>query len=87
MSYFFREIMAPWTTQMGFPVINVEKISNTQYRLTQQRFFSNPDYYDTEENYKWPVLITFYTDITADITRTWLDSETESSNYMFNLTI
>lgn len=28
---------------MGFPVVTVEKESALQYKLTQKRFFSNPD--------------------------------------------
>lgn len=34
--------MSTWTKQSGFPVVNVERISKTQYRLTQKRFLSNP---------------------------------------------
>lgn len=28
---------------MGFPVVTVEKVNDNQYKLTQKRFFSNPD--------------------------------------------
>lgn len=38
-----RHIMGTWTKQMGFPVVTVRKDSDTEYVLTQQRFFSNPD--------------------------------------------
>lgn len=34
--------MATWTKQSGFPVVNVEKVSDTKYKLTQKRFLSNP---------------------------------------------
>lgn len=37
-----KSIMATWTRQSGLPVVNVTKISDTQYKLTQKRFFSNP---------------------------------------------
>lgn len=38
-----KSIMATWTQQSGFPVVNVEKINATQYKITQKRFFSNPE--------------------------------------------
>lgn len=28
---------------MGYPVVNVERVSANQYRLTQKRFLSNPE--------------------------------------------
>lgn len=37
----FRLIMGTWTRQSGFPVVNVVKVSNTEYKLTQKRFLSN----------------------------------------------
>lgn len=41
--------MDTWTKQMGFPVVTVEKRSDTSYVLTQKRFFSNPD--NAKESY------------------------------------
>lgn len=38
-----KAIMATWTQQSGLPVVNVAKINATQYKLTQKRFFSNPE--------------------------------------------
>lgn len=38
--------MSTWTEQMGLPVVNVEHVSDTQYRLTQKRFFANIEDYD-----------------------------------------
>lgn len=35
--------MSTWTKQEGLPVVSVEKVSSTEYRLTQKRFFSNPE--------------------------------------------
>lgn len=40
-----KSILKTWTVQMGFPVINVEQLTKTKYRLTQKRFFSNPKDY------------------------------------------
>ena len=34
--------MATWTQQMGYPVIEVTRVSDSSYRLTQRRFLSNP---------------------------------------------
>lgn len=36
-------IMSTWTKQMGYPVVTVTPTGNNGYRLTQQRFFSNPE--------------------------------------------
>lgn len=33
---------------MGLPVVTIEKISNTEYKLTQKRFLSNPNDYDAK---------------------------------------
>lgn len=41
-----KAIMSTWTEQMGLPVVQVEQVSTTQYKLTQKRFFSNPDDYN-----------------------------------------
>lgn len=40
-----KSIMNTWTEQMGLPVVEVEQVSATQFKLTQKRFFSNPDDY------------------------------------------
>lgn len=58
--------MGTWTRQSGFPVVNVVKVSNTEYKLTQKRFLSNaeneqsqPD--DSEFKYRWTIPITYTT--------------------------
>lgn len=38
-----RYVVSTWTKQMGYPVVNVERISPNQYKLTQKRFLSNPE--------------------------------------------
>ncbi|XP_055901791.1 uncharacterized protein LOC129938333 [Eupeodes corollae] len=71
------EIMRTWTEQMGFPVVEVEKISDVEYKLTQKRFFSNPedyngDYNDSPNfNYRWSIPITFHTDRSSVVERGW----------------
>ncbi|XP_053945174.1 glutamyl aminopeptidase-like [Anastrepha ludens] len=71
-----KSIMNTWTVQMGFPVVTVEQVTMNTYRLTQKRFFSNPDDYDTvyedsPYNYTWSIPITFKTNVTADVQRAW----------------
>ncbi|KAL5292090.1 ENPEP.2 family protein [Megaselia abdita] len=71
-----REIMRTWTEQMGLPVVKVEKISPTKFKLTQKRFFSNPEDYkgtydDSVFNYKWSIPITFRTDLSSEVQRYW----------------
>lgn len=58
--------MATWTKQSGYPVVNVEKISPTQYKLTQKRFLSNPGKAgslpnDSVYKYRWTIPITYTT--------------------------
>ncbi|XP_017474764.1 PREDICTED: glutamyl aminopeptidase-like [Rhagoletis zephyria] len=71
-----KSIMNTWTEQMGLPVVEVEQLSDTRFRLTQRRFFSNPDDYegiydDSPFNYTWSIPITYKTNATVDETRAW----------------
>ncbi|XP_039964988.1 uncharacterized protein LOC120777590 [Bactrocera tryoni] len=71
-----KSIMNTWTEQMGLPVVEVEQISTTQYKLTQKRFFSNPDDYegvydDSAFNYTWSIPITYKTNTLTDVNRAW----------------
>ncbi|XP_058986730.1 glutamyl aminopeptidase-like [Musca domestica] len=71
-----KAIMRTWTEQMGLPVVEVEQISATQYKLTQKRFFSNPDDYngvydDSPFDYKWSIPITYKTSASSDVQRVW----------------
>ena len=56
------EIMSTWTSQMGFPVIKVEKVehenNNTTLTLTQEKFNANGT---SSEEYSWKVPITLIT--------------------------
>ncbi|XP_030370374.1 uncharacterized protein LOC115620994 [Scaptodrosophila lebanonensis] len=70
------DIMLTWTMQMGLPVVNVEQISNTEYKLTQKRFLSNPNDYDVEHeaspfNYRWTIPITYTTSLNEAVTLDW----------------
>lgn len=43
--YDIKSMVETWTQQMGFPVINVEKLNSNTYIVTQNRFLSNPEDY------------------------------------------
>ncbi|KAG4074313.1 hypothetical protein HA402_008722 [Bradysia odoriphaga] len=78
LGFDIKHIMNTWTKQMGFPVVTVEKVSDTQYRLTQKRFFSNPDNAnettsESEYNYRWFIPITYQTD-TNPLSREWFNN-------------
>lgn len=59
------ELMALWTGQTGYPVLNVSKRidanNHTIIKISQERFFSNGDKPTNEENYLWKVPITIIT--------------------------
>jgi aminopeptidase N len=35
-------VMLPWLTQMGFPVVTMERVDTVTVKLTQQLFLQNP---------------------------------------------
>lgn len=60
-------LMRTWTEQMGYPVLNVRRVSENAFMLEQQRFLSNKDSYDevvdpVEFGYKWTVPVTYFLD-------------------------
>ncbi|XP_037953765.1 glutamyl aminopeptidase-like isoform X2 [Teleopsis dalmanni] len=70
-------LLETWTDQMGFPVVSVVRSGNT-FTLTQKRFFSNPEDYNTVQdpstfNYHWSIPITYVT-----------DGESEKQSTIFN---
>ncbi|XP_001358398.3 glutamyl aminopeptidase [Drosophila pseudoobscura] len=76
LDYNVTAIMLTWTVQMGLPVVTVEKISETEYKLTQKRFLSNPNDYDadhepSEFNYRWSIPITYTTSGESTVQRVW----------------
>ncbi len=46
------DFMSAWTTQPGYPIINV-KVDNNHVSLTQKRFYINPD--ALKQNVIWPI--------------------------------
>ncbi|XP_033165698.1 glutamyl aminopeptidase [Drosophila mauritiana] len=62
-----KKLMLTWTEQMGYPVLNVSKVADGSFKVTQQRFLSNPASYeeapsDSTYGYKWSVPITWFAD-------------------------
>ncbi|GAB0087436.1 Aminopeptidase [Sergentomyia squamirostris] len=85
LDYDIKFVMDTWTRQGGFPVVTVEKVDEKTYKLTQKRFFSNPENDvstapSSEYNYRWYIPITYYTNTDATVHRKWFpnsDTETE----------
>ncbi|XP_032306948.1 glutamyl aminopeptidase [Drosophila ananassae] len=76
LDYNVTDIMLTWTVQMGLPVVTIEKVSDTEYKLTQNRFLSNPNDYDEEHepsefNYRWSIPITYTTSGDPTVQRVW----------------
>ncbi|KAL7728103.1 hypothetical protein ACLKA6_002245 [Drosophila palustris] len=74
--YNVTDIMLTWTVQMGLPVVTIQKVSNTEYKLTQKRFLSNPNDYDavheaSEFDYRWSIPITYTTSASPAVQRDW----------------
>ena len=74
------KIMDTWTRQMGYPVLTVERVKPTEWRLVQSRYLLDPSAENQSSaspyNYKWEVPITWIT--SADPTaksQTWLGSD------------
>lgn len=82
-------VMSTWTKQMGYPVVNVEQVSGNQYRLTQQRFLSNPESEtdakaragESEFNYRWYIPITWKTDEKTTVQREWFKNDDNQRKY------
>ncbi|XP_059219771.1 glutamyl aminopeptidase [Stomoxys calcitrans] len=71
-----KAIMRTWTEQMGLPVVVVQQLSATEYKLTQKRFFSNPKDYDgtyddSPFDYKWSIPITYKTSASDVVKLEW----------------
>lgn len=85
-------IVNTWIRQKGIPVVNVKKINENSFELTQKRFFTDPESADketveSEYGYKWSIPITYITSRNQTIERSWfynsmnsLTISTEDSN-------
>lgn len=64
---------------MGFPSINVEKLNSNTYIITQNRFLSNPDDYQSTAiepspyNYKWSIPLTYFDSQSVEVQRVLFD--------------
>ena len=51
------DFMSTWLTKTGYPVVDVVKLNNRKYRLSQTRFVNKPNFQDQKILKKrWPVL-------------------------------
>ena len=72
------KIMDTWTRQMGYPVLNVDQISGTRYRVTQQRYLIDQeavDKVDSPYDYKWDVPVSWISSGESSTTLKWLGRE------------
>ena len=50
------DFMSTWLTKTGYPVVDVVKLNNRKYRLSQSRFVNKPNFEDQKILKKrWPV--------------------------------
>ena len=72
-------IMDTWTRQMGYPVVSAEKISDTEYRLSQQRFLKDGSSVgggaSSPYSYRWDVPLTWTTSTNSSAQLHWLMRE------------
>jgi len=72
-------IMDTWTRQMGYPVLDVEKISSTRYKVTQTRYLSDQtakvNISESPFQYRWDVPVTWVTDTASTPTLRWLNRD------------
>ena len=71
-------IMDTWTRQMGYPVINVKKMSDNKYKITQERFLKDRNARDTSVSpysYKWDVPVTWITSNNNNTEIRWLNMD------------
>ena len=72
------KIMDTWTRQMGYPVLNVERISGTRYRVTQKRYLIDQlavDKVESPYSYKWDVPVSWISSGDKRTTLKWLGQE------------
>uniref|UniRef100_A0A1B0AGQ9 Aminopeptidase n=1 Tax=Glossina pallidipes TaxID=7398 RepID=A0A1B0AGQ9_GLOPL len=83
-----KTIMRTWTEQMGLPVVNVEELDTVTWKLTQKRFFANPQDYDgvyddSPFDYKWSIPITYKTSGNSSVQREWFSyDQSEETDFV-----
>lgn len=74
------KIMDTWTRQMGYPVLTVERVKTTEWRLSQERYLTDPTAKSKSSpspyDYRWDVPITWITSTdTSAKSQKWLGSD------------
>jgi len=71
-----KDIMDTWTRQMGYPLIKVESEGGGVYRVSQQRYLTDPSVEDQSPSspysYKWEVPITWVSSSNNQTSTKWL---------------
>ena len=78
-------IMDTWTRQMGYPVLNVKKMSDNKYKITQERFLKDRNARDSSVSpysYKWDVPITWITSDSNETKLRWLNMDEAATEVM-----
>jgi glutamyl aminopeptidase len=79
------KIMNTWTKQKGYPILTLSLVnegSKQSYRVSQQRFLSDPEAYKMTDqispfDYKWEVPITYTSSMNDSTDQIWLHPEQE----------
>ena len=69
------DIMDTWTRQMGYPLLTVEKVSATRYRVTQERYLTDRTASagaDSPYGYRWEVPVTWVSSGSPEPVLQWL---------------
>lgn len=74
------KIMDTWTRQMGYPVLQIEKVKPTVYRIIQERYLTDPASSSKSANspygYRWEVPVTYITSTDPkNIQQKWLGAK------------
>ncbi|ELU18860.1 hypothetical protein CAPTEDRAFT_133041, partial [Capitella teleta] len=75
-------IMDTWTSQMGYPVVNIHRQGN-QITATQERFLFNPrstleEEFTSPHGYKWYIPLTWITSESSESQQIWMPKDSVS---------
>jgi len=74
-----KKIMDSWTRQMGYPVVQIEKLGPGEYRVKQERYLTDQDAWresaPSPYDYKWEVPITWIHSGNNQSSLKWLGKE------------
>lgn len=70
------DIMDTWTRQMGYPVLQLTRVGQGNYRVEQERYLTDPSLAAISQpspyNYKWDIPITWITSENPVMSTKWL---------------